>query len=102
VENVLALRGDIPAGTEDAPRDYLHASDLILDLRARRGETLCIGGACYPEGHPESPSRAEDIRRLKEKVDCGLDFLTTQMFFDNSVLYSFLSASAPRACMCRS
>lgn len=91
VENVLALRGDIPAGTEDAPRDYLHASDLILDLRARRGETLCIGGACYPEGHPESPSRAEDIRRLKEKVDCGLDFLTTQMFFDNSVLYSFLS-----------
>ena len=52
--------------------------------------TSQIGGACYPEGHVECLSQAEDLRHLKEKVDCGVDFLTTQMFFDNSALYSFL------------
>ena len=91
IENVMALRGDIPAGEapERLPRDYLHAVDLVRELRAC-GADFCIGGACYPEVHPESRDSKEDIRRLKEKVDAGVDFLTTQMFFDNSLLYSFL------------
>ena len=89
IENILALRGDYPEGFDpDAPRDYTYAVDLVRDIRAFGGFT--IGGACYPDGHVESPSQAEDLRHLKEKVDAGLDFLTTQMFFDNSALYSFL------------
>lgn len=89
IENILALRGDYPDGFDpDAPRDYTHAVDLVRDIRTFGGFT--IGGACYPDGHVESPSQAEDLRHLKEKVDAGVDFLTTQMFFDNSALYSFL------------
>ena len=91
IENVLALRGDIPKGMEDADRstwDYRYAIDLIRELKA--AGDFCIGGACYPEIHPESPHQAEDIRYLKEKVDAGCDFLTTQMFFDNNLLYNFL------------
>ena len=89
IENILALRGDYPEGYDpDAPRDYRHAWELICEIRAFGGFT--IGAACYPDGHVESPSQEEDLRRLKEKVDCGVDFLTTQMFFDNSSLYSFL------------
>ena len=94
IENVLALRGDIPAGFtpahegEKATIDGLdHASDLVKILKA---QGLCVGGACYPEGHPESANRAEDIDNLKYKVDAGVDFLTTQMFFDNNMLYSYL------------
>ena len=88
IENIMALRGDIPEGGRTV-FDYDHASDLIREIRASGGG-FCIGGACYPEGHVECPSQAEDIRHLKEKVDAGCDFLTTQMFFDNSTLYSFL------------
>ena len=89
IENILALRGDYPDGFDpSAPRDYTYAVDLVRDIRDFGGFT--IGGACYPDGHVESPSQAEDLLHLKEKVDAGLDFLTTQMFFDNSVLYSFL------------
>lgn len=89
IENVLALRGDIPEGMEYPAEDkFLHASGLI-ELLKQSGD-FCIGGACYPEGHVESPSQKEDILHLKEKVDCGLDFLTTQMFFDNHILYNFL------------
>ena len=94
IENVLALRGDIPAGFspehegEKATIDGLdHASDLVKILKA---QGLCVGGACYPEGHPESRSHEADIAQLKYKVDAGVDFLTTQMFFDNDMLYSFL------------
>ncbi len=92
IENVMALRGDIPADMADADRslwDYEHAVELVRELKAS-GAELCIGGACYPEIHPESPDRREDIKYLKEKVDAGCDFLTTQMFFDNNLLYSFL------------
>ena len=92
IENVMALRGDIPAGLEDADRsrwDYQHAIDLIAELKAANPD-FCIGGACYPEIHPESVNQKEDIRRLKEKVEAGCDFLTTQMFFDNNLLYNFL------------
>lgn len=89
VENVLALRGDIPKDADfPLPNQYRYASQLITDIRAF-GD-FCIGGACYPEGHPESESRKADIDNLRRKVDCGLDFLTTQMFFDNNVLYNFL------------
>ncbi len=92
IKNVMALRGDIPAELEGADRsewDYQHAIDLIHELKCADPE-FCIGGACYPEIHPESADQREDIRRLKEKVDAGCDFLTTQMFFDNNLLYNFL------------
>ena len=89
IENILALRGDYPEDFDPAaPRDYTYAVDLVRDIKTFGGFT--IGGACYPDGHVESPSQSEDLRHLKEKVDAGLDFLTTQMFFDNSALYSFL------------
>ena len=89
IENILALRGDYPEGYDpSAPRDYRYARDLVEEIRAYGG--FSIGGACYPEGHVECPSQREDLRHLKEKVDCGVDFLVTQMFFDNSALYSFL------------
>ena len=92
IQNVMALRGDIPAGLENADRshwDYHHAIDLIRELKESRTD-FCIGGACYPEIHPESTNQSEDIKYLKEKVDAGCEFLTTQMFFDNNLLYNFL------------
>lgn len=92
IQNVMALRGDIPAGLENSERsrwDYKHAIELIRELKDS-GADFCIGGACYPEVHPESVNQSEDILHLKEKVDAGCDFLTTQMFFDNNLLYNFL------------
>lgn len=92
IQNVMALRGDIPAGMEDADRshwDYQYAIDLIRELKNSNAD-FCIGGACYPEVHPESHSQKDDIKHLKEKVDAGCDFLTTQMFFDNNLFYNFL------------
>ncbi len=92
IENVMALRGDIPAGLENADRsgwDYRHAVELVRELKSLNAD-FCIGGACYPEIHPESATSKDDIKYLKEKVDAGCDFLTTQMFFDNNLLYSFL------------
>ena len=89
IENILALRGDIPKDASfPIPGQYHYASELIRDIK-EQGD-FCIGAACYPEGHVESASKNEDILHLKEKVDCGVDFLTTQMFFDNSILYNFL------------
>ncbi len=92
IENVMALRGDIPADRMDEDRSlwaYRHAVDLVRELKAS-GADFCIGGACYPEVHPESTNQKEDLLHLKEKVDAGCDFLTTQMFFDNNLLYNFL------------
>ncbi len=92
IQNVMALRGDIPAELQDADRtnwDYRHAVELVRELK-ESGADFCIGGACYPEIHPESENQKEDIKYLKEKVDAGCDFLTTQMFFDNNLLYNFL------------
>ena len=89
IENILALRGDIPADSEfPHPNHYRYASELIEDIR-KEGD-FCIGAACYPEGHVETEHKKDDIRNLKHKVDCGVDFLTTQMFFDNNILYNFL------------
>lgn len=89
VENILALRGDIKKGeNHDENSEYKFASDLIKEIKDF-GD-FCVGGACYPEGHTESETQKEDILHLKEKVDCGCEFLTTQMFFDNNILYNFL------------
>ena len=88
IENVLALRGDIPEGFDREKCSYHYASELIDEIKAH-GD-FCIGGACYPEAHPESANSNEDILHLKEKVDKGCRFLTTQMFFDNNILYNFL------------
>ncbi len=88
IENILALRGDIPHGmTIDNP-EYRYASDLTREIRDFG--SFCIGGACYPESHPESPNGKSDIESLKIKVDSGCEFLTTQMFFDNDILYNFM------------
>ena len=92
IENVMALRGDIPKDIENQDRngwDYKYAIDLVRELKEDNPD-LCIGGACYPEIHPESANQKEDIKHLKEKVEAGCDFLTTQMFFDNNLLYNFL------------
>ena len=92
IKNVMALRGDIPTDIENQDRngwDYKYAIDLVRELKEDNPD-LCIGGACYPEIHPESANQKEDIKHLKEKVEAGCDFLTTQMFFDNNLLYNFL------------
>lgn len=87
IENVLALRGDITP--EMTPKkDFLHASDLIAYMKQRSG--FSFSGACYPEGHLESPSIDEDIENLKKKVDAGADHLISQLFFDNDLFYRFL------------
>jgi methylenetetrahydrofolate reductase (NADPH) len=89
VENVLALRGDRPHWMEGEPfTDYHYASELVGTIRDFGG--FCIGGACYPEGHPDAENKRADIKNLKRKVDAGCDFLTTQMFFDNNIFYNFL------------
>lgn len=86
IENILALRGDLPK--EYVPGPYTYAIQLIQDIKAQGN--FCIGAACYPEGHVECEHKEDDIAFLKEKVDAGCDFLTTQMFFDNNVYYNFL------------
>ncbi len=89
IENILALRGDIPADASPADTwHFRHASDLIQYLKSR-GD-FCVGAACYPEGHPESATQKDDIAALRLKAEAGCDFMTTQMFFDNNILYNFL------------
>ena len=89
IENILALRGDIPADAASTDTwQFRHASDLIRYLKSR-GD-FCVGAACYPEGHPESATQKDDIAALRQKAEAGCDFMTTQMFFDNNILYNFL------------
>ena len=89
IENILALRGDIPADGEfPLPNHYRYACELVEDIKSQ-GD-FCIGAACYPEGHVEAAHKKDDIMNLKHKVDCGVDFLTTQMFFDNEKYYAFV------------
>jgi methylenetetrahydrofolate reductase (NADPH) len=90
VENILALRGDVPDGMDfPHPRYYEHAVQLVEEIREVYPDA-CIGGACYPEKHPDAFNKDEDIRHIREKVDAGCDFLTTQMFFNNSIYYNYL------------
>ena len=88
IENILALRGDIPEGLDLTSLEYHYASELAKEIKDFGG--FCIGGACYPESHPESENSRKDIDALKIKVENGCEFLTTQMFFDNSILYNFM------------
>lgn len=88
VENILALRGDFPKDYIQDGNHYRYASELVTAIREFGG--FSVGAACYPEGHVEADSPDKDLDYLKEKVDCGVDFLITQMFFDNTALYSFL------------
>ncbi len=88
IENILALRGDLPAGMTATDLTYRYASSLIEEIRDFGG--FCIGGACYPESHPESANSAADLEGLRRKVESGCEYLTTQMFFDNDILYNFL------------
>lgn len=89
IENILALRGDIPKNYEgEVFTDFSHASELVKLIK--ESGDFCVGGACYPEVHPDSPNRKEDILGLKRKVDAGCEYLTTQMFFDNNIFYNFM------------
>ncbi|MBQ3287783.1 MAG: methylenetetrahydrofolate reductase [Kiritimatiellae bacterium] len=89
IKNILCLRGDLPKdAAEPPPGRFAHAVDLV---RALRPSEFCLGGACYPECHPDCPHMEDDIRYLREKVEAGLDFVTTQMFFDNNIFYRYLS-----------
>ena len=89
IENILCLRGDAPKDSSTpSPGCFAHAVDLV---RALSSSSFCLGGACYPECHPECAHMEEDIGYLREKVDAGLDFVTTQMFFDNNIFYRYLS-----------
>ena len=91
MENIMALRGDLPAGITQSDLNatpYPHAVNLVREIKT--SGDFCVGAACYPEVHPESRDQHDDLCHLKEKVDAGVDFLTTQMFFDNNLLYNFL------------
>lgn len=89
IENVLALRGDITPENQNREKwDYHYANELVSQIK--KEYDFCVGGACYPEGHPECETQSLDIKNLKRKVEAGCDFLTTQMFFDNNILYKFI------------
>ena len=98
IENILALRGDIPEGFTMDHLDYHYASDLAKEISDFGG--FCIGGACYPEGHPDSANSVEDIDNLKKKIDAGCQYLTTQMFFDNNIHYKFLYKAREKGIFC--
>ena len=103
ISNVLALRGDPPRGQREFiahPEGLAHASDLVdlaHEVADKRGVKLCVGGACYPEGHPETRDLAQDLRNCKLKVDAGADFLITQLFFDNRRYFEFLGRARAAA-----
>lgn len=88
IENILALRGDIPEGMNKERFEYKYASELTAEIKRFGG--FCVGGACYPECHPESKNSDDDIEGLRRKVESGCEYLTTQMFFDNNILYNFM------------
>ncbi len=95
IENILALRGDIPVGSDfPNPGHFKYASDLITEIK-KHGD-FCIGGACYPEGHIECESKEKDLDNLKIKVSCGAEYLISQLFFDNNLFYDFLEKLAQK------
>ncbi|MFQ5492139.1 MAG: methylenetetrahydrofolate reductase [NAD(P)H] [Phycisphaerae bacterium] len=97
VDNVLALRGDAPAGQDRfqaTQGGFAYANELVAFIRERYGDAFCVGAACYPEGHPECPDKAKDLDNLKRKVDAGVDFLITQLFFNNDDFFAFRDRAA--------
>lgn len=97
IENILALRGDLPADPNSKfpdPLNYRYARDLIVHIREH--SSVCVGAACYPEGHIEAPSLEKDLQNLQDKVQAGADFLITQLFFDNDLFYNFMDKLAAR------
>lgn len=95
IKNILALRGDKPKDYDgEIFPAYRYASELVSEIKDFGG--FCVGGACYPERHPDSPSLETDIENLKIKVDTGVDFLVTQMFFDNEAFYKFRDMAAKK------
>ncbi|MCL2048291.1 MAG: methylenetetrahydrofolate reductase [Defluviitaleaceae bacterium] len=88
INNIMALRGDLPPGVTQNTGYYRYASDLIAEIH-RHGD-FCVGGGCHPECHPEAATLNQDMENLKIKIDAGCQFLTTQMFFDNNILYNFM------------
>lgn len=90
VENILALRGDLVAGSESQRKNYFHHACELIHFIKQYEPNFCVGAACYPEGHIESRDKKEDIMYLKLKQDFGADFLTSQMFFDNNIFYNFM------------
>jgi methylenetetrahydrofolate reductase (NADPH) len=88
IENILALRGDIPKDFNKSELEFKYAYELVDQIK--NAGDFCIGGACYPETHPESENAEKDLEYLKIKVDHGCNFLTTQMFFDNNIFYRFI------------
>jgi methylenetetrahydrofolate reductase (NADPH) len=91
IDNVLPLRGDPPRGQQSfqkTPGGFGYASELVEFIRSRYD--FCLAGACYPEKHPEAPSKERDLDNLKRKVDAGLNVLITQLFFDNADYFGFV------------
>jgi methylenetetrahydrofolate reductase (NADPH) len=94
IENIMALRGDPPAGQErfeQTAGGFGYANDLVAYIREQHGARVCVGGAGYPEGHVECRDIDRDIENLKRKADAGLDFIVTQLFFDNRVYFDFVA-----------
>ncbi len=97
VENLLGLRGDPPPGAPFFPTTkggFAHANELIAFIRDRHGQDFCVGAACYPEVHPECSSPEQDLENLKRKVDAGVDFLISQLFFNTADFYAFRDQAA--------
>lgn len=95
VANILALRGDQPCdGRPAGYRDFQYASDLAGYISNKH--TFCLGGACYPEGHPECPDLDKDVENLRRKVESGVSFLVTQLFFDNDMYFRFMDRLAAK------
>jgi methylenetetrahydrofolate reductase (NADPH) len=90
IENIMALRGDIPKNQDTPFKDFKYASDLVRFIK--NNWDFCIGVAGYPEKHPEAKSMEEDLRYLKEKIDAGADFITTQLFLDNNHFFRYLES----------
>ncbi len=94
IENLIPLRGDPPADAQDfvqSPGGFLHASDMVAFIRQRYGDQLCLAGAGYPEGHPQCPDLEQDMDNLVKKVKAGIDFIITQLFFDNRFYFDFVA-----------
>lgn len=95
IDNILALRGDPPRDNPDMVPgidNYKHSSELVSFLRKEYEDEFCLGVAGFPEKHPLSPTKEFDIKYLKHKIDCGADFIITQLFFDNQIYFDYVES----------